>query len=307
MKLSIIVPVYNVKDYLPKCVDSILSQSFSDFELILVNDKSPDDSSDICRRYASSDKRVVYVEREVNGGLSAARNSGLKVAKGDIVTFIDSDDYIAEGTFEAVMDAFTAGVDIVEYPIFVDYGATSEYILQSALSGVGSAWSDWISAKGYFHCYACNKFFRRSLWNNINFPIGKAFEDVFTIPYLFRKARHSVAVKEGMYYYCCRQGSISRNYTAGYLADFVKAELMLFEELKASKADKVRLDEYFITMCNWQAQLLKVGGDYLLPCWNVNLAGVLRSNLDKKIKIKSVLYFLLGKHYCRILSKYIRF
>ena len=96
MKLSIIVPVYNVKDYLPKCVDSILSQSFGDFELILVNDKSPDDSGDICRRYALSDKRVVYVEREVNGGLSAARNSGLKVAKGDIVTFIDSDDYIAE-------------------------------------------------------------------------------------------------------------------------------------------------------------------------------------------------------------------
>lgn len=307
MTLSIIVPVYNVKDYLPKCIDSILSQSFSDFELILVNDQSPDDSGDICRRYAESDRRVVYVERNVNGGLSAARNSGLRLAKGEIVTFIDSDDYIAEGTFSAVVGVFGADIDIVEYPIYVDYGAPTAYILQSALSGAGTAWNDWILAKGYFHCYACNKFFRRSLWDDIEFPEGMAFEDVYTIPYLFRKARRSVAVKEGMYYYCCRQGSISRNYSVSFLSDFVKAELLLFEELKSCCADKLSLDEFFVTMCNWQAQLLKAGGEYLLPSWKLNLAGVLRSNLDKKIKIKSALYFLLGKNYCRILSKYIKF
>ena len=93
-KLSVIVPVYNVKKYLIECLNSILSQTFTDFELILVNDGSTDNCGEICDKYASQDSRVVVIHKE-NGGLSSARNAGLFVSKGKYVAFIDSDDMIA--------------------------------------------------------------------------------------------------------------------------------------------------------------------------------------------------------------------
>ncbi len=92
MKYSIIVPVYNVEDYLPECVNSILTQKYDDFELILVDDGSPDNCPHICDSYAKEDERVKVVHKE-NGGLSDARNAGVKVATGDYILFVDSDDY----------------------------------------------------------------------------------------------------------------------------------------------------------------------------------------------------------------------
>ena len=98
-EISIIVPVYKVEKYLKKCVDSILAQTFSDFELILVDDGSPDNSGRICDDYAKKDARVRVVHKQ-NGGLSSARNAGIEVAKGKYLGFVDSDDYIAEDMYE---------------------------------------------------------------------------------------------------------------------------------------------------------------------------------------------------------------
>lgn len=92
-KISVIVPVYNVEKYLPQCLDSILAQTFTDFELILVNDGSKDRSGNICDEYAQKDSRIVVIHKE-NGGASSARNSGLDIAKGEWISFIDSDDYV---------------------------------------------------------------------------------------------------------------------------------------------------------------------------------------------------------------------
>ncbi len=93
MKLSIIVPVYNVEKYLHKCVDSILSQTLTDFECILVDDGSTDNSSVICDEYAAKDPRIVVIHKQ-NGGLSSARNTGLDISQGDYIGFVDSDDWI---------------------------------------------------------------------------------------------------------------------------------------------------------------------------------------------------------------------
>lgn len=101
-RLSVIVPVYNVEAYLPRCIDSILSQSFSDFELILVNDGTRDGSVSIMEVYARKDGRIRLVHKE-NGGLSSARNAGMDIARGEYVLFIDSDDYIAPGLFQAAV------------------------------------------------------------------------------------------------------------------------------------------------------------------------------------------------------------
>lgn len=97
-KISVIVPVYNVEKYLPRCIDSILSQSFTNFELILVDDGSPDNSGRICDKYAAKDSRIRVIHKK-NGGASSARNVGIKNAKGEWITFIDADDYIEQGFF----------------------------------------------------------------------------------------------------------------------------------------------------------------------------------------------------------------
>ncbi|HEL7541574.1 TPA: glycosyltransferase, partial [Enterococcus faecalis] len=98
-KISIIVPVYNVEKYLEKCVRSILAQTFTDFELILVDDGSPDSSGAMCDQFAEQDERVKVIHKE-NGGLSDARNAGIEIATGEYLGFVDSDDYIADDMYE---------------------------------------------------------------------------------------------------------------------------------------------------------------------------------------------------------------
>lgn len=119
--ISVIVPVYNVEKYLPRCIDSILAQTFTDFELILVDDGSPDNCGAICDEYAAKDKRVRVIHKS-NGGVSSARNAGLDAASGEYVTFVDSDDYIAEdrlkqmhsSIFESKADIAVAGFRFVD-------------------------------------------------------------------------------------------------------------------------------------------------------------------------------------------------
>ena len=99
--ISIIVPVYNVEEYLQRCIDSILNQRFKDFELILINDGSTDNSLKICKEYSLSDSRVKVINKE-NGGLSSARNAGINIAKGKYIGFVDSDDWINEEMYQTL-------------------------------------------------------------------------------------------------------------------------------------------------------------------------------------------------------------
>ena len=112
-KISVVVPVYNASQYLPKCIESILSQSFQDFELILVNDGSTDDSLDICKKYEKFDDRIIVVS-QTNGGVSKARNRGLDVAKGEWVAFADADDYFLDDALSILYErAMNTGADLV--------------------------------------------------------------------------------------------------------------------------------------------------------------------------------------------------
>ena len=101
--ISIVVPVYNVENYLCMCLDSIMSQTYQNFECLLINDGSPDNSADICREYVEKDSRFQYFEKE-NGGLSDARNYGIRKSKGSYLTFVDSDDWIDSSYLEALYE-----------------------------------------------------------------------------------------------------------------------------------------------------------------------------------------------------------
>ena len=123
MKLSIIIPVYRTQDTLPRCLDSILRQSFTDYEVILVDDGSDDGCPQLCDEYARKDARIRVIHKE-NGGLSDARNAGIYEAKGEYITFIDSDDTIAEDTLSLVIEKIITypETDILEYPVMERFG-----------------------------------------------------------------------------------------------------------------------------------------------------------------------------------------
>lgn len=208
--LSIIVPVYDVERYLPKCMDSILAQTFTDFELILVDDGSPDNCPALCDAAAAKDARIRVIHQK-NGGLSAARNAGLDAARGAWIGFVDSDDYIAPEMYEAMYHAVqSTGADLAlcDYAEVDEAGApcqsmhirlekkdfTGRDLLKNATdSTIQPAW---------------NKLYRRDVFAQLRYPEGKLNEDLFLIPEICLNTQKAVVVPKALYYYVQRGGSI---------------------------------------------------------------------------------------------------
>ena len=134
-ELSIIVPIFNGEEYLRRCIESILSQTFTDFELILIDDGSTDNSRSICNEYALKDSRIVVYHKE-NAGLVAARKSGLSLAKGEYIGFVDCDDYIDDNMyFDLMKSAKKDKSDVVASGIIIDFGTESNVVLNSFADG----------------------------------------------------------------------------------------------------------------------------------------------------------------------------
>lgn len=215
IKLSVIVPVYNVENYLPKCLDSILNQSFRDFELLLINDGSTDKSGEICNSYQEKDERIRVVTQK-NKGLSAARNAGIKLAKGTYLSFIDSDDWIDENMYLDMLEAADShkdGYDIV----ICGHRVVSEQgdVLES--NSVENMEMDSVKATSLlledelFPSFAWNKLFKATLFSSIEFPVGKYYEDTACIYKVCHIAK-SVKNISGIYYnYLRRSNSICLN------------------------------------------------------------------------------------------------
>ena len=208
--LSIIVPVYDVERYLPKCMDSILAQTFTDFELILVDDGSPDNCPALCDAAAAKDARIRVLHQK-NGGLSAARNAGLDVARGEWIGFVDSDDYIAPEMYETLYKAMqSTGADLAlcDYVKVDETGAlctqTHVAVPQKSLTGRE------LLQKAYWTTVqiACNKLYHRTIFAQLRYPVGKLNEDFFVIPEICLNTQKAVVVPDVLYYYVQRGDSI---------------------------------------------------------------------------------------------------
>ena len=204
-KVSVIVPIYNVEKYLEKCINSLLSQTLEDIQIILVNDGSKDNSGTIAKKYAKKNKdKVIYVEKE-NGGLSDARNYGLKYATGDFVAFLDSDDYIEKNAYEEMYNkAIEENSDYVECDFIWEYPNKAKIDKQYKYQNKNEMLS-------FVRVVAWNKLIKRSLIteHNLEFPKGLRYEDVeFTyklIPYINKFAY----VDKPFIHYVQREGSIA--------------------------------------------------------------------------------------------------
>lgn len=221
--VSVIVPVYNVEQYLEKCVDSILQQTYRNLEIILVDDGSPDASASMCDDYASKDSRVRVIHKE-NGGLSDARNAALDVMTGDYVCFIDSDDWIVPDMVEYLLRAaegMRCGVTCCEVIQAKGWKLTYDVLRQDTVCDVETALNDLFFDKR--PNYACNKLYRADMWCDVRFPKGLNFEDLVTIYKTFEPAGSIAYLREPKYYYRIRSDSISGTKNFAFRRDIAKA------------------------------------------------------------------------------------
>ena len=207
-ELSVIVPVYNAEKYLNKCVDSILSQTYRDFELLLVDDGSPDQCGMICEAYAAQDSRVKVIHKP-NGGVSEARNVGLDQAKGNYISFIDPDDWVEPDMFRSTIDfCKTKQTDIVCFEVCIVRKNKKKFHYRFAADCVFEAKDALVKIlTDVIDTSPCNKIYRKDVWNNVRFPVGRRYEDVATIYKTFYNADRVGYIKKYFYYYVKHEGS----------------------------------------------------------------------------------------------------
>lgn len=208
-KLSVIVPVYKVESYIHQCIDSILNQTFTDFELILVDDGSPDKCGEICDKYAKKDSRIKVLHKE-NGGLSDARNFGIDVAKGDYITFVDSDDDIDRNMYQdMVCHLEKNNLDIICCDTYLVRGNKKKFKPRYDSDKIFNKNEAIIEVlNGTLDNAAWNKIYKRYLFENIRYPKGRIYEDVATTYKLFYLANKIGYLKKPYYFYYKRKGSI---------------------------------------------------------------------------------------------------
>ena len=209
--ISIIVPVYKTESYLRKCLDSIINQTYENLEIILVDDGSPDNCGKICDEYAASDSRI-KVFHQKNAGLSTARNAALKIASGEYVGFVDSDDWIDADMFEILCrGAMEYKADIAICGFYYVDGSGNKFReireKQSSLYGREDALHHLIVDEKFTN-HIWNKLYKKELFDDVHFPQGRVFEDIATTYKLFEKADRIVFLNSSKYNYQQRDDSI---------------------------------------------------------------------------------------------------
>lgn len=213
-KISVIVPVYKVEPYLHRCVDSILAQTFSDFELILVDDGSPDNCPAICDEYAKKDDRVVVIHQE-NGGLSAARNAGIDWAfansNSEWITFIDSDDWIHPEMIERLYLAAIDNKVSVSVCSYVETNGEEPTISIKKLHNELLSPEDFFITHRVNAIIACGKLYKKECFEEIRYPVGKIHEDEFTTYKILFEIKTISYINAPLYFYFVNPDGITKS------------------------------------------------------------------------------------------------
>ncbi len=234
-KISIIVPIYNGEYYIDKCIQSILNQTYSNIEILLINDGSSDNTRKICEEYEKKDDRIKLINKE-NSGPGSAKNTGIEYATGDYIGFVDSDDYIDEDMFETLyklcikndadvsMVAFTKVVDGKEMKTINFSGET---IIYNKFEAMKELFLD-----GEIKNYSWNKLFKKELFEGVRFPEKLKYEDVDITYRLLEKINKLAYKKVSKYYYVQRSNSIVNSNSYKNLKDYVIVTKNRYENLK---------------------------------------------------------------------------
>ena len=280
MKLSIIIPVYRVEATLDRCIESVLNQNLDDFEVILVDDGSPDDCPKMCDGWAEKDDRIRVIH-QANKGLSGARNAGIDIAQGEYITFVDSDDYIAENTYVPLMQMLESDstIDMIEYPTRdFDFNPPTVYTSMDDY---------WYLGQAYLHTYAWNKIYRSPLFNNIRFPQGVVFEDANTLPLILNEVHKVVTTHQGFYNYTANPEGITHKADGKALDMLLKPHA---EIIRNSTRNDAAFQQYYMHVLNIQMDVFELTGNVLiLPQRSISIG-----NVRGILKLKALLLNLLG-------------
>ena len=233
--ISVIVPVYNVEEYLEECLESIRQQTFTDIEVILVNDGSTDGSREICEQYCEKDSRFKLINQE-NQGLSEARNVGVRASVGEYIFFVDSDDVIKVDILETLIPFMTENVDIVG----CDYSSKKEDLTLQTTPDIifkGNSSEAILNCLHYgaVRAFAWSKLYRRNIVEEVLFPKGLIYEDIYTGVANLKYIRNIVVISSIGYYYRRRSDSITGKKHSEKTLDIFKICNLLLEEFSNHK------------------------------------------------------------------------
>lgn len=282
MKLSVIIPVYRTENTLDQCVESVVGQTFGDLEIILVDDGSPDRCPLLCDELERRDPRIKVIHQP-NGGLSRARNAGMSLAGGELITFVDSDDYVEKDTYRQVV-ALAEGNDIVEYSYYWHYGGEDEKHVRLEDRTYEDMGRYWLEGQGYSHCFAWNKVYRRELFSDVHFPEDRVFEDVHILPQLLQKARRVSTTSKGCYFYCANKQGIS--------ATARGRELSMLLESHIRAMDKWCDDTYYMHVLNTQMDVCEMTGQTPILSWR--RVNALAKGMNGRLRLKAIVQNLIG-------------
>ena len=316
MKLSIIVPVYKVRRHLQSCIESILLQTYTDFELILVDDGSPDNCGAICDRYAQECDKVKVIHKK-NGGLSSARNAGLAVAQGEYITFVDGDDTVASGTYYYNMRILQANpdIDILEFPVNVHYESPQSHIITfnaEKVSGNREIFIDYIKRKAYEHCYAWNKIYRADRFFFTRYPEGEVFEDLFVTPTLYENCDNVYYSDGGIYYYYAHGDGITRSYSFKSQYYLYRNKAILYHKVRKEYNLIPESDEILLTTLDTLTDLMRCSDGTTkekssafneIKGAKIDIRTLFKMEIPLKRKLKFIPFALFGaKFHCKLIA-----
>lgn len=247
MKLSVVIPLYLTRHTMTACISSVVRNRIDGMEIILVDDGSPDGSAELADAYAGQ-YDFIKVIHQPNAGLSAARNAGIAHSQGEWITFVDSDDTVGNGTYRYLQHiaGMYADADIIEYPVD-KYGRRQP--IRAAVYHDARLY--WLEGRAYEHTYAWNKWFRRELFHDVRFPVGRVFEDAATLPLLLQHARTVVVTSEGLYHYTLNPNGITQQATGTGLAQLLQAHVQVLSRWHNARyyahVLNIQLDVYELT------------------------------------------------------------
>lgn len=254
--VSIVVPIYNVEKYLHRCLNSILNQTYKNFEVIMVNDGSKDDSDSICKSFVAIDKRFKYIYQE-NQGLSAARNTGMNVSKGEYYVFVDSDDYLNIHFVEELYYALkseNADISVCEYKKVYDEQVNTNETMPAVINSYQglSKFYNMYNEKSDITIIAWNKMYKKGIFEQLEYPVGKIHEDEFIIYDVLANAKKIAYTSCEYYYYYQRMDSITGTYKLKrlHVLEALKKRMETFQSQNLNRLYSLTLYNYYYQLLN---------------------------------------------------------
>lgn len=319
-RIAVIVPVYNVENYIERCIDSILNQSFDDFKLILVNDGSTDRSYEICKEYAISDRRIKLINQE-NMGLSMARNNALEYSSERYLTFIDSDDYIHRDFLKILLENLidnSADISVADHQKVYQSERTEHEEKENTIRVLSNiqAVEQVVKDNDENMIVAWGKLYKRELFEDIRYPRGKYHEDEFVTYKLYYKAETIVKTKAKLHYYTQRDESITGDKYSLKRLEKLEGLREAVEFFREKGEEDLALSANYRYLFNIQIAYYRVKFELgsnkpvmnnLKQDYDTNYRGINKDMKEYSLKEKIILrfFFYFPNIYCNLVKVYL--